>query len=86
MPTVGTCIGCGEIGALISWPVGLLCYTSYLEDHWPWAGGISAMNAIGTQMHDQIRLGTDPTAVDGIDMDALRLSRRSREGGEEPCP
>ena len=29
-------------------------YWNYLEDYWPCAGGLSAVNAIGTHLHDLI--------------------------------
>ena len=32
-------------------------YSNYIEDYWPCAGGISAVNATGTQMRDPIHLG-----------------------------
>ena len=39
-------------------------YRNYLEDYWPGAGGLSAANAIGTQLRDPINyntiIGTDP--------------------------
>ena len=36
------------------------------EDYWPCAGGLSAVNAIGTQLRDLMNLGTDPMSVGGI--------------------
>ena len=39
-------------------------YWNYLEDYWPYVGGLSAVNAIGTQLRDPI-LGTDPMSYDG---------------------
>ena len=35
-------------------------YWKYLEDYWPCAGGLSAVNTIGMQLRDLINLGTDP--------------------------
>ena len=32
-------------------------YCNYLEDYWPCAGGLSAVNAIGTQLRDPINSG-----------------------------
>ena len=31
-------------------------YWNYLEDYWPCADGLSAVNAIGTQLRDPIKL------------------------------
>ena len=42
------------------WCEGSTRYWNYLEDYWPSAGGLSAVNAIGTQLRDPINLGTDP--------------------------
>ena len=39
-------------------------YWNYLEAYWPCAGGLSAVNAIGTQLPD--KLGTDPMVYDGF--------------------
>ena len=36
---------------------GSTCYWNYLEDYWPCAGGLSAVNAIGTQLRDPINSG-----------------------------
>ena len=41
-------------------------HSCYLEDHWPWVGGLSAVNAVGTQSRDLVKHGADPTAFDGI--------------------
>ena len=57
----------------LSWPLPL----RYLEDPWSSTGGLWAVNAIGT--HD--KLGTDPMAVGGIDIDISR--RGKREEGKE---
>ena len=32
-------------------------YWNYLENYWPYAGGLSAVNAIGTQLRDAINSG-----------------------------
>ena len=32
-------------------------YWNYLEDYWPCAGGLSAVNVIGTQFRDPINSG-----------------------------
>ena len=42
-------------GAWCSGPLGGAC-----------VGGLSAVNAIYTQLHDLIKLGTDPMVVSGI--------------------
>ena len=34
--------------------IGSTRYSNYLEDCWPCAGGLSAVNVIGTQSHDVI--------------------------------
>ena len=31
-------------------------YWNYLKDYWPYAGGLSAVNAIGAQLRDPIEL------------------------------
>ena len=36
---------------------GCTHYWNYLEGHWPCAGGLSAVNAIGTQLRDPINSG-----------------------------
>ena len=41
-------------------------YPTYSEDCWSCAGGLSAVNAIGTQLDDLMKLETDPMAVGGI--------------------
>ena len=47
--------------AHISWFIvtceGSTRYWNYLKDHWPCAGGLSAVNAIGTQLGDSINSG-----------------------------
>ena len=39
---------------------------NYLEDYWPCADGLSAVNVVGTQVARPDRLGTDPMAYGGI--------------------
>ena len=39
---------------------------NYLEDYWPCADGLSAVNVIGTQVARPSKLGTDPMAYGGI--------------------
>ena len=42
-------------------------YWNYLEDYyWSYAGGLSAVNAIGTQLRDPINSGLDPMAYGGL--------------------
>ena len=64
-----TSSGCGEKKAHINWSMvtcqGSTRYWNYLEDYWPCAGGLSAVNAIGTQSRDPIK-GTDPMAYGGL--------------------
>ena len=36
---------------------GSTCYWNYLEDYWPWAGGLLEVNAIGTHLRDPINSG-----------------------------
>ena len=56
----------GKIGVS---SIGRTRYSSYLEDHWPCAGGFSARNAIGSQMRDPENyiIGTDPKPGDDLD-------------------
>ncbi|CAN0236523.1 unnamed protein product, partial [Ascophyllum nodosum] len=53
--------GYGKREAHINWsvvkPEGSTHYLNYLEDYWPSAGGLSAVNAIGTQLRDPINSG-----------------------------
>ena len=42
-------------------------YWNYLENYWPCAGGLPAVNTIGTQLRDPTKLGADPMSADGID-------------------
>ena len=65
--------GCRKREAHNSWSMGhtwkgstRIGYWNYLEDYWSSACGISVLNAIGAQMCDLIKLGTDPMAVGGI--------------------
>ena len=39
------------------WCIGNTRYWSYLEDYWPCTGGLSAVNAICTQLHDAVNSG-----------------------------
>ena len=32
-------------------------YWNYLKEYWPFAGGLSAVNAIGTQLRDPMNRG-----------------------------
>ena len=60
--------GCAEREAQIHWSMVVpekaapVTGTTY----WSCAGGLSAMNVIGTQLRDLMKLGTDPMAVGGI--------------------
>ena len=45
-----------EVGMLMTCQ-GSTRYWNYLEVHWPCAGGLSAVNAIGTQFRDPINSG-----------------------------
>ena len=53
--------GCGKKEAWINWSMvtcrGSTRYWNDLEDYWPCAGGLSAGNAIGTQLRDPINSG-----------------------------
>ena len=53
-------------------------YSSFLEDYWPCAGGLSAVNAIGAQLRDTKNSGAEPIAVGGIDRCLHRHSRGKR--------
>ena len=49
--------GCGKERRILSgpwWPSKAALVRNYLEIYWPCAGGISAVNAIGTQLRDPI--------------------------------
>ena len=54
-------------------------YWNDLEDYWPCAGGLLAVNAIGTHLGDLKKLGTDPMVV-GI----LNKWTPSRKAGGTP--
>ena len=46
---------CGKSEAHVNWFMvtckgSTRCYWNYLEDYWPWAGGLSAVNAIDTRL------------------------------------
>ena len=41
----------------ISLPFNSNRYSTYFEDYWPGDGGLSAVNAIGTQLRDPMNLG-----------------------------
>ena len=60
MPTSYTNNGCGKREAyqLVHGDAkaATRCWT-YLEDYWPRAGGLSVVNAIGTQLRDPINYG-----------------------------
>ena len=52
-------VGSGKREAPKKWSKGITCkgstrYRNYLEDYWPCAGGLSAVNAIGTHLLDPI--------------------------------
>ena len=70
MPVLSTCynnfipiqvVGVGKKGAhyMVHGVLqnGSTRYWNYLEDYWPCAGGLSAVNAIGTQLRDTINSG-----------------------------
>ena len=50
-----------EREAHINWSMGrpakAALVRNYLEDYWPCAGGLSAVNAVGTQLRDPMNLG-----------------------------
>ena len=57
-----TISGCGEKRGAHQLVHGDTCkgstlYWNCLEDYWPFAGGLSAVNAIGTQLRDPINSG-----------------------------
>ena len=53
--------GCGKREAHIDWSMvtckGSTRYWNYLEEYWPCACGLSAVNAIGTPLRDPINSG-----------------------------
>ena len=63
--------------------MGSTRYASYpAGDCWPSVGGLLAVNAIGTQLRDLIKLRADPMVVDGMYMDTIIYC--GKPGGEEP--
>ena len=56
---------------------------STYEDYWLCAGGLSAVNAIGRQLRDLIKLGTDPMAYGGI-KNGRRRGKREEYREQEP--
>ena len=56
-------------------------YPNYFEDYWSWVSGLSAVNAIGTQMRDPINSGLVRwrMAVDGIYIYICGRRRGKRE-------
>ena len=64
-PVLSTCplhtiSGCGKERRILIgpwWPANAALVRNYLEVYWPCAGGLSAVNAIGTQLRDPILLG-----------------------------
>ena len=52
---------CGKSEAHVNWSMvtckGSTRNWNYLEDYWPCVGGLSAVNAIGTQLRDPINSG-----------------------------
>ena len=64
-PVISTCplhnnSGCGKERRILIgpwWPAKAALVLNYLDVYWPCAGGLSAVNAIGTQLRDPINLG-----------------------------
>ena len=64
-PVLSTCplhtnSGCGKERRILIgpwWPAKAALVRNYLEVYWPCAGGLSAVNAIGTQLRDPINSG-----------------------------
>ena len=55
--------GCGKGRRILNgawWPAKAALVRNYLEVYWPCAGGLSVVNAIGTQMRDPINSGPTP--------------------------
>ena len=94
-PVLSTCplqtnSGCGkERRILIApwWCKGNPRYWNYVEVYWPYAGGLSAVNAVGTQLRDPINSGltrwrmavwinkwTPPRKSGGIPWESTRFS------------
>ena len=69
-PVLSTCplhtiSGCGKERHILigPWrPAKATTIWNYLEIYWPCAGGLSAVNAIGTQLRDPINSGLTPMA------------------------
>ena len=66
-------VGVGKRGqayinwSMVAWPAKAASVRNYLEVYWPCAGGLSAVNAIGTRLRDpNDKLGTDPMAHGGF--------------------
>ena len=59
---------------VVAWK-GSTAFSNYLEDYWPCAGGLSTVNAIGTQLHDPINSGLTRwrMAVHGTDGPSKKL-------------
>ena len=55
-------------------------YWKYFEDYWPCAGGISAVNAIGTKLRDTINSGLTPCRI-WFEL----INGRRRGNREESC-
>ena len=52
--------GCGKERRILNgpwWPAKAAPVRNYLEIYWPYAGGLSAVNATGTQLRDPINSG-----------------------------
>ena len=52
--------GCGKEGRILIgqfWSAKAALLRNYLEVYWPYAGGLSGVNAIGTQLRDPINSG-----------------------------
>ena len=54
-------------------------YLSFLEDYRACAGGLSAVNVIGTDLRNLIKLGTDSMAAEGINGRRRGKQEESRE-------
>ena len=85
-PVLSTCplytiSGCGK-ERHINWSMvtcqGSTRYWNYLEVYWPCAGGLSAMNAIGTQLRDPINSGLTRWRM-AVEMNKRTPPRKSRE-------
>ena len=74
--------GFGKRAAHIDWFMvackSSICYWNYLEDNWPCAGGLSAMNPNDTQLHDLINAGPIRWRMaESINMNAAAGIRRN---------